>query len=98
MDYKKREEIFAKEALTLDDVVVLTGRTKGTASRLIQEWKLKCQRKNGGLRLDVQGTIHILDYFDAMGIDHKDPGARYCRPEEDEKLPFSERVRRSVCY
>lgn len=98
MDYQKREEIFSKEALTLDDVVELTGKSKGTASRLVQEWKLRCKRKNGGLRLDVEGMIHILDYFDAMGIDWQSPGARYCRPKDraDEE-PLYERARRSIC-
>lgn len=80
MDYKQREEIFSKEALSIKDVMELVGCSKDKAAVLIRNWKrniiLTKERKP---RLEVEGKIHILDYFDVMNINPDTPGDRYCK-------------------
>lgn len=100
MDYKRREEIFSKEALTIKDMMELTGKPYGSCAEMIRNMKLR----NKNDRLGVDGVIHILDYFMAMGIDPKSPGERYIKPLDmgsdaptiNHSLP-SDMVRRSVC-
>lgn len=98
MDYEKREEIFSKEALTIDDVVALTGRSRQTASVLIRQWKRQVEKKNGFARIQVEGTIHVLDYFEVMRIDAKSPGPRYTKRNKFENWDESAgQVKKSVC-
>ena len=94
MDYKRRAEIFSKEALTINDVAELTGRSYSAASKIMRDWKRRSDR------LNVDGVIHILDYFLVMGIDPKEPGPRYAdQREEEEKIPvISSTSRKSVCF
>lgn len=98
MDYKQREEIFSKEALSIEDVRDLYGVSYGTASDLIRTWKRKCNFKHDGLRIDIQGKIHVLDYFKALGIDSLDWGLRY--QKDREVMKEQERIlheNRSIC-
>lgn len=105
MDYKKREEIFSKEALHISDVAALIGCSYDKAAVLIREWKRKIQFSGKELRLNLDGKIHILDYFDVMGINGEDPGERYFRRKPKEKSAgeryLEERAapstRKSVC-
>lgn len=91
MDYQRRAEIFSKEALTINDVVELTGKSYQTAAKIMRDWKRKSDR------LNVDGVIHILDYFIAMGIDPKEPGPRYAAPEPDSPS-VGNLSRKSVCF
>lgn len=96
MTYQRREEIFSKEALTIEDMIELTGKSYGTAAKLMRDMKRKSDR------LKVDGMIHILDYFYAMGIDPADPGIRYFKKKEpaEEPTEISEpyHANRSVCF
>lgn len=100
MDYKRREEIFSKEALSIKDVMELTGKPYATSAEIIRNMKLKIKSD----RLGIDGMIHILDYFKAMGIDPKNPGDRYVKPLDadadgaaNNRILTSPQTRRSVC-
>ncbi len=82
MDYKRREEIFSKEALNIADVCDIFGISKSEACKKIQEIK-RCV----GDRLRIQGKIHIQDYFDYYQIKDKE---RYKKALilEEEKYSF----------
>ena len=98
MNYEQREAIFSKEALTIDDVVALTGRSRQTASVLIRQWKRQITKKNGAVRIDVEGTIHVLDYFEVMRIDTQNPGSRYTKRKKfDDFGDAGASPRKSIC-
>lgn len=82
MDYKRREEIFAKEVLRISDIMEMMDCSNATACNLINEWKRKLQFNGKTLRVDLAGRIHILDYFDIMGIDLEHPGDRYIKKKQ----------------
>lgn len=103
MTYQEREEIFSKEILHISDVAELFGCAPSTASALILSWKRKILFSGKDLRVELDGRIHILDYFDVMNINGEDPGERYFRKKPkgtnaieryDDKAPAR---RRSVC-
>lgn len=83
MTYKEREEIFSKEFLHISDVQKLFGVAQSTASILMTSWKRKIQFSGKELRLNLEGKIHIMDYFDVMNINAEDPGERYARKKEE---------------
>lgn len=85
MTYQEREEIFSKEALHISDVAALIGCSYDKAAVLIREWKTKIQLSGKPLRLNLDGRIHVMDYFDVMGINGEDPGERYFRRKPKEK-------------
>ena len=102
MTYQGREEIFSKEALHISDIQQLIGCSPSTAAALIREWKRKIEWSGKELRLKLDGKIHILDYFDVMGINGEDPGERYFRRKPKEKSAgeryLEERpTRKSLC-
>ena len=71
MTYSKREEIFSKEYLSIGDIQELFGMGYDEAAKVIREIKRSLQMNEQnprGLRLNVQGKIHVQDYFDYYGI------------------------------
>ena len=103
MDYKKREEIFSKEALHVSDIQILFGMKYGTAAKLIRDMKIKRQIQGRPLRINVEGYIHTADYLEEIGMDPCNPGDRYCKKKEDStgERYLEERstpsTRKSVC-
>ena len=100
MDYKRREEIFSKEALHITDVMELYDKSYSTACGMIQNWKSQLRVQRGWLRMNMEGMIHMLDYFDIMGIDPNDPGYRYFpnkRKSAATPQSVSDSARKSVC-
>lgn len=102
MTYQEREEIFSKEVLHINDVAKLMDCSYSEACNLIKTWKRKLEFKDKKLRLEVAGRLHILDYFDVMGINPDHPGDRYFKKRENTTSECStEEVclpnRRSVC-
>ena len=79
MDYKRREEIFSKEAIHYTEMAELLGCDKSTAGRIIRDIK-----RQVGDRLQIQGRIHILDYFKWVGLSEEVFKERYIRPEDVE--------------
>ena len=101
MDYKRREELFAKEALHISDIQELFGMKYDCAAKIIRDMKLKRQIQGRSLRLDVDGYIHTADYLEEIGFDPTAPGERYCKKKEKsageryfEKTPTK---RKSLC-
>jgi hypothetical protein len=100
VNYQERESIFSKEILNIEDVCCLFEVAYSTAATLIRDWKLKLRGKGKILRVNIDGKIHILDYFEFMEIDPYDPGDRYFRPkpkntEQEEAILKS--ARKSIC-
>jgi hypothetical protein len=96
MDYKRREEIFSKEALSIKDVSELFGCSTSTACRMIKNWRRKLIYQDKDLRIEVSGKIHILDYMDVMGIEQIDNRDRYPNTKKP-VLQLNETARKSVC-
>ena len=82
MTYSRREEIFSKDYISIADVQELLGMGYQQAARTIRDIKraLKISPKfNGqGVRLNVQGRLHVQDYLDYYNL----PSDRYVSQEE----------------
>lgn len=65
MTYAKREEIFSKDYLTISDLQALLGLTYQASAKKIREIKFKFDR------LQIQGKVHVEDYFDYFKITDK---------------------------
>lgn len=70
MTFDRRNEIFSKEALSIDDVKELMGVSYDTAQKLIQT----IRRHND--RLNIQGKVHVQDYIEYFNL----PPERYYQP------------------
>lgn len=88
MDYKRREEIFSKEAITLEEFAELMAVSLGTASIKMKEIKRRV-----GDRLGVQGRIHVADYLAYMELPGESP--RYSRPVDETQDKI---YRDSICH
>lgn len=62
MTFSEREEIFSKECLTIEDIELLFGVSYPDAARIIRNIRRKYDR------LQIQGKIHVQDYFDYFGL------------------------------
>ena len=67
MTVQEREEMFAKDVLTISDFEKLFSCKKSTAGKIMREIKSKRDR------IKVTGIIHVQDYLDF----YKLPQARY---------------------
>ena len=79
MDYKRREEIFSKEALTTPELAELFDCSRSKASSILMEIK-----RVAGDRLHTEGRIHIQDYLNWLCLDKDVCKDRYIRPEDIE--------------
>lgn len=70
MTYAEREQIFAKEFLTVEDLMKLMDCSQSTAYQLYHRILAKSDH------LCIKGKIHIADYCKFFGID---TGERYCK-------------------
>lgn len=85
MTYAKREEIFSKEFLSIADLQELLGLKYQGAAELMRDIKRELTmnpKYNGqGVRLDIQGKLHVQDYLDYFCITNLD---RYQRIKKEE--------------
>lgn len=63
MTLEQRNEMFAKDYLSIADVQVLLNLKYGAAAELMREIKRKSDR------LHIQGKIHVQDYIDYFNLD-----------------------------
>ena len=70
MTFDRRNEIFSKEALSIDDVKELMGVSYDTAQKLIQTIRRRHDR------LNIQGKVHVQDYIEYFHL----PPERYYQP------------------
>lgn len=69
MTMQERQEIFAKEYLSIADICKLYDILPPHASALMTKIRKKLTiGKEQELRLDVRGKLHILDYLDWLGV------------------------------
>lgn len=91
MTYAKREEIFSKDALSIEDVMELLGlQYQGAADmirRIKRELNMSEEYNKQGIRLDIQGKLHTQDYLDYFKIKSFE---RYSKPMEEELQKVSE--------
>lgn len=79
MDYKRREEIFAKDYITTKELQELLGfKYQTQASQMMMQIK----RVVGDI-LGIKGKIHTEDYFAYFGVQPKD---RYNQLTRDREL------------
>lgn len=81
MTYERREEIFSKEAISLDDMMELLGVCKTTACIKIKDIKRKV-----GDRLGITGKLHVQDYIDWLELEKDAHLDRYRKPTEHEAI------------
>ncbi len=62
MTYAEREEILSKDALSIKDIEKLLGLTYQSSAKLIRRIKSKHDR------LNIEGHLHIEDYFEYFKI------------------------------
>ena len=68
MTPEQQKEIFSKESLSIADFQVLFDAPYATASEIMRTLKKKLTRGLGKeLRIDINGKIHTLDYYEAVG-------------------------------
>lgn len=72
MTYARREEIFSKEYLSIADLQELLDLKYQGAADLMRTIKRKLEYNGQGVRLDIQGKLHIEDYFDYFRIRNVD--------------------------
>lgn len=86
MTYAKREEIFSKDYLTIEDLQELLGLQYQGAAELIRtikrELNMNPKYKGQGIRLDTRGKLHTQDYLDYFQIKSFE---RYSKPMENEE-------------
>lgn len=79
MTYARREEIFSKEYLTIADLQELLGLEYQGAAKIVRDIKRGLEFRGQGVRLNIQGKIHIQDYLDYFNITNVE---RYKKPIE----------------
>lgn len=72
MTYTRREEIFSKDYISIEDVQDLLGLGYQDAAKMIRQIKRALElnpKYNGqGVRLNIQGKLHVQDYLDYFNI------------------------------
>ena len=68
MTYARREEIFSKECLTIEDLMELLDLKYQGAAELMRDIKRSLEFKGLKVRLDIQGKLHVQDYLDYFQI------------------------------
>jgi hypothetical protein len=91
MTYAKREEIFSKDYLTIADLQELLGLKYQGAAEMMRNIKRELNmnpKYNGqGIRLDLQGKLHVQDYLDYFNIKSLE---RYSKPMDEAQAQLSE--------
>ena len=84
MTYARREEIFSKDYLTIEDVQVILGLEYQGAAKMIRDIKRELEMNpkfnRQGVRLDIQGKLHVQDYLDYFNITSFE---RYSKPMDE---------------
>lgn len=93
MTYERREEIFSKELITIDELAELSGIAYSTAAQMMRNMKRRSDRCH------IDGRIHVQDYLEYIGIDPNNPGARYTNKIDAQiETPTKKKsIRKSVC-
>lgn len=87
MTFEEREAIFAKEALTNEDIAKLFECSIPKASQIAHEIKRKV-----GSRIKFEGRVHVQDYLDFMEI-KQERIDMYRKPPIEVEMP-----KKSVCW
>jgi hypothetical protein len=72
MTYAKREEIFSKDCLSIQDIQDLFGLGYDDGAKLIRTVKDSLRLRGVQLRLDINGKLHVEDYFEYFRISNMD--------------------------
>lgn len=89
MTYAEREEMFAKDYLSIKDVQKLQGTTPQVAARIIRQIKdeltMSQKYNQQGVRINVRGKLHVQDYIDYYHL----PPERYMPMQTQEIAPIT---------
>ena len=80
----------SEEVMNSQNRMKQTGKSYSVASKMIGDMNRKADR------LHIDGVIHVLDYFEALGIDPNSPGNRYAT-KADMKEVTPPDIRATVC-
>lgn len=81
MTYEQREQIFAKDVLTIDDISLLLQISYKQASALVCQIKRNFDFQGKPVRITAKGRLHTQDYLDYFNIG-KD-NLRYCKAQKE---------------
>lgn len=84
MTFEEREQIFAKEVLSLQDIQGLLGFTYQQASAFVNTVKRSFIYNDVPLRIDMKGRLHTQDYLDYFKI--QGDNLRYAQKAERTSL------------
>lgn len=79
MTFAEREQIFAKDILSLQDIQKLLGFTYPQASAFVNTVKRAFAFNDKPLRIDMKGRLHTQDYLDYFNI--KGDNLRYAQKQ-----------------
>ena len=82
MDYARREEIFSKDVMTINELAAVMSCSYSAAAQLMNEIKFK-KRMDGTLRFDMQGKLHVQDYLEFFNLGPNNQ--RFMRPQEGQQ-------------
>ena len=91
MSFELREQIFSKEAISINDLALLMGVSYACAQRLMTD--IKCWYKITDKKrrcLNISGRLLLRDYFEYFGIDPNQP--RYFPDKRTEDEFYFERL------
>lgn len=74
MTYTRREEIFSKDIITIDELAELLNTSYQEAAKIMRNIKRRFDR------YPHQGKLHVEDYKEFFGISHDNP--RYFKKNE----------------
>ena len=72
MTYELREKIFSKEVLAIEDIQDLFDMNYQCAADLMRTIKRGLNLSGKGIRLSIQGKLHVQDYLDYFNITNLD--------------------------
>lgn len=83
MTYARREEIFSKETMSIEEFGEVMNLSYQMAARVIRNIKRTSDRPQ------IQGVLLVEDYFDYYGITDKQ---RYVKPLDEEIENLEEKI------
>lgn len=85
MTYSRREEIFSKDYISIEDMQALLGMSYQDAAKQIREIKRGLELQGKKVRLSVKGKVHVQDYLDYFNLSSSRYGGCTVLASEEER-------------
>lgn len=79
MTYSRREEIFSKDYISIEELSEILGLCYSDSAKMIRDIKRGLESQGKTIRLKTQGKVHVQDYLDYFNL----PSARYGGNEKE---------------